>query len=184
MNSKLTTRQITATALMTALMCIFGPMSLQIGPIPVSLTNLVIYFAAYVLGAKGALRSYIIYFLLGFVGLPVFSGWGSGIGKITGPTGGCLIGFFITAFLAGLVAEKINIRVLRVIVVYLTTIPTYILSVLWYAYTTKTTLIAAFAVCVLPFILIDFAKAVICEIVAPVVKRRIGFTLNNDCQAQ
>jgi biotin transport system substrate-specific component len=175
MNKKITTKEITATALITAIMCIFGPITLPIGPIPVSLTNFVIYFAAYILGSGGTLRSYIIYFLLGIVGLPVFSGWGSGIGKVLGPTGGCLIGFFFTSFLAGLAAEKIEIRALRLIIVYLTTLPTYLLAVAWYAYSTSTSLIASFVVCVVPFILIDFAKVVICEVFAPVIKARIGF---------
>lgn len=176
MSKKFSTKELTATALMTAIMCIFGPLTVPIGPIPVSLTNFVICFSAYIFGAKGTLRSYIIYFLLGLIGLPVFSGFGSGLGKILGPTGGCLIGFFITAFLAGVAAEKINIRVLRLIVVYLTMLPTYTLATLWYAYSTDTALLASFAVCVVPFILIDFAKVVVCELIAPVIKFRLNKT--------
>ena len=75
-SKKLTITQMTAAALMTAITCILGPMSLPIpiSPVPISLTNLVIYMMAYVLGARLSLVSYATYLLLGAVGLPVFSG--------------------------------------------------------------------------------------------------------------
>ena len=43
---RMTTVQMTVTALMTAVLCIFGPMALPIpvSPVPISLTNLVLYF--------------------------------------------------------------------------------------------------------------------------------------------
>ena len=50
----------------------FRPMSIPIGPIPISLTNLVVYFTVYVIGTKAGVCSYCIYVLLGIVGLPVF----------------------------------------------------------------------------------------------------------------
>ena len=88
MKNKSTIYQLTTCAIMTALMCILGPMSIPIGPIPVSFTNLVIYLAVYLLGTKGATISYLIYLLLGAVGLPVFSGYAGGLAKLAGPTGG------------------------------------------------------------------------------------------------
>ena len=45
--------QLTTCALMAALMCILGPMSIPIGPIPVSFTNFVIFLSVYLLGVKG-----------------------------------------------------------------------------------------------------------------------------------
>ena len=83
------TADMTVTALMTAITCILGPFSLPIpiSPVPISLTNLVIYFMAYILGAKKALWACALYLLLGAVGLPVFSGFSGGLGKLLGPTG-------------------------------------------------------------------------------------------------
>lgn len=37
-------------ALFAALTCVFAPLAVPIGPVPISLTNLVIYFSLYVLG--------------------------------------------------------------------------------------------------------------------------------------
>ena len=64
---KMTTTQMTVTALMTAVLCIFGPMVLPIpvSPVPISLTNLVLYFMVYILGMKASLMSFCLYLLLG-----------------------------------------------------------------------------------------------------------------------
>ena len=46
---KINTRQLTLIGVMAAVTCILGPLSLPIGVVPISLTNLVIYFAIYAL---------------------------------------------------------------------------------------------------------------------------------------
>ena len=61
---KITAYEIAVCGIMAALMCILGPMSVQIGPVPISLTNLVLYFSVYVLETRGTSISYIIYLLL------------------------------------------------------------------------------------------------------------------------
>ena len=102
---KLTIYQITFMALMAAVTCILGPLSVPIGQVPISLTNLVIYFTVYVLGAWAGTGSYCIYLILGAVGLPIFSGFAGGLGKLLGPTGGYLVGFIFMALIGGLVIE-------------------------------------------------------------------------------
>ena len=94
-------RSMVIIGLNSAILCILGPLSLPIGPVPISLTNLVIYFSLYLLGAKQGTLSYLIYVLLGLVGLPVFSGFSGGPGKLLGPTGGYIIGFFFLCILSG-----------------------------------------------------------------------------------
>ena len=66
---------LTLIALMAALTCILGPMSITLPftPVPISFTNLVIYFAVMVIGMKRGTISYLVYLLIGAVGLPVFS---------------------------------------------------------------------------------------------------------------
>ena len=71
MKKRFTIYQLATCALMAALMCVLGPMSIPIGPVPVSLTNFVIYLAVYLLGMKGATASYLIYLLIGAAGMGV-----------------------------------------------------------------------------------------------------------------
>ena len=110
MKRNISVYQLTTCALMAALMCILGPMAIPIGPVPVSFTNLVIYLAVYLLGMKGGTVSYAVYLLLGAAGLPVFSGWQGGLGKLAGPTGGYLVGFVLMALLSGFALEKFRAR--------------------------------------------------------------------------
>ena len=94
-NTKLSTKQLTTIGVMTAVTCILGPLAipLSFSPVPISLTNLAIYISIYVLGTKSGTISYIVYLLLGLVGLPIFSNFTGGLAKLAGPTGGYLIGF-------------------------------------------------------------------------------------------
>ena len=85
---------MTECALMAALMCVLCPLSVPIGPIPISLSILVILITVVVLGTWRALVSYTVYLLLGAVGMPVFSGFQGGLAKLAGPTGGYLAGQF------------------------------------------------------------------------------------------
>lgn len=98
---------MTMTALMTAAMCIIGPLSIPLpfSPVPLTLTNFVIYISVYILGAKAGTVSCILYLCLGAAGLPVFSSFQGGFGKLAGPTGGYLIGFVFLALIQGTVSR-------------------------------------------------------------------------------
>ena len=98
--------QIAAIGIMSAVTCILAPFSIPIGPVPISLTNLAIYFALYILGMKEGTISYLIYLLIGLIGIPVFSGFTSGPEKLFGPTGGYLIGFIPMAVIAGIIIDR------------------------------------------------------------------------------
>ena len=91
-NKKISIRQMTMIALMTAVTCILGPLAIPLpfSPVPISFTNLAVYFSLFVLGANSATVSYLVYLLIGMVGLPVFSGFTGGFAKMAGPTGGYL----------------------------------------------------------------------------------------------
>lgn len=107
-NQKFTTRDMAMIGLITAVTCVLAPMAIPIGPVPISLTNLVLYFSIYLIGTKFALVSYVIYLLLGLVGLPVFSGFTGGPAKLAGPTGGYLIGFLLMIWIAGIFITRSN----------------------------------------------------------------------------
>ncbi len=105
-NKKLTTYQMAVTALMAAALCVLGPLSVPIGAIPISLSNFVICLTVWLLGPKFGTLSVAVYLLIGLVGVPVFSGYGAGIAKLAGPTGGYLVGYLLLAFIGGLFIEK------------------------------------------------------------------------------
>lgn len=60
---KFSLTQLIFMALMAAFMCIAGPLAVPIGPVPITLTNLVIYIAVGVLGTAQGTISYCLYLL-------------------------------------------------------------------------------------------------------------------------
>ena len=166
-------------ALFAALTCVLAPLAVPIGPVPISLTNLVIYFSLYVLGWQRATITYIVYLLLGLVGLPVFSGFEGGVGKVAGPTGGYLIGFIFMAIVCGLLMQvkkdkKIVNIVFCVVGMLIGTAIAYAFGTMWFCYSTGTGLGAAMALCVIPFIPGDLIKIAIAAVVAPTVANQIN----------
>ncbi|MBP3837495.1 MAG: biotin transporter BioY, partial [Pyramidobacter sp.] len=65
-------RNMTATALMTALLCVLGPVMVPIGPVPISLQVLCVFLCVAVLGMRRGTVAVVLYLLIGFAGLPVF----------------------------------------------------------------------------------------------------------------
>jgi len=171
---KINTRELTLIGVIAAVTCILGPLSLPIGIVPISLTNLVIYFAVYVLGRKRATLSYIVYLFIGLIGLPVFSGFSGGFTKLFGPTGGYLIGFIFMAFISGIFIDKFSSKIYMCFLgMILGTIATYIFGTAWLAYQANLTFNASLTVGVLPFIPGDIAKMVIASLIGPQIKKRL-----------
>ncbi len=73
--SSISVKDMALIGIMAAVCCILGPLSIPIGAVPVSLQVVAVILSAYVLGAKKGTLAVVIYILLGFVGLPVFSGF-------------------------------------------------------------------------------------------------------------
>jgi biotin transport system substrate-specific component len=167
---------LTLIGLMTAIICILGPLSIPIAvsPVPISLTNLAIYFVVVILGRKKGTVSYIVYLLLGFAGLPVFSNFTAGPAKLLGPTGGYLIGFIFMALIAGFFVDKFPGKVfIHIFGMILGTIVTYILGTGWLAYQTHMGLGAALFAGVIPYIPGDIIKIALAAVLGTAVKKQL-----------
>ena len=170
-SKKLTIYQITFMALMAAVTCILGPLSVPIGQVPISLTNLVIDFTVYVLGAWAGTGSYCIYLILGAVGLPIFSGFAGGLGKLLGPTGGYLVGFIFMALIGGLVIELAHRNIWLTMIGWVVgTAVAYLFGTIWFVYLLKCSVAYALTVCVFPFIVFDIIKIVIATLLGKTVR--------------
>ncbi|MBA5850999.1 biotin transporter BioY [Clostridium sp. cel8] len=174
MKRKSTTYEMSIIGIMSAVMCILGPLSIPIGVVPITLTNLAIYFSLYILGAKKGTISYIIYMLIGFAGLPVFSNFTGGAPKLFGPTGGYLIGFILMALISGFFIDTFSDKwYLCFIGMILGTAICYVLGTIWLSYQTHISLSAALAVGVLPFIPGDIIKILIATFIGPKIRKRL-----------
>ena len=166
-------RALVGTALMAAVLCVLGPLSVPIGPVPVSLGTLGIYCAVYLLGWRRGALSVLIYLLLGLAGLPVFSGFAGGLARLAGPTGGYLMGFLPMAGIAGFAVERGERRAALFAGLAVGTAVLYAFGTAWYCVLTGSGLMAALALCVLPFIPVDLGKMALAAALCPVVRRRV-----------
>lgn len=172
--SGLTVQQIAVIGVMTAITCILAPLSVPIGPVPISLTNLAIYFSLYVLGTKEGTISYLVYLLIGLIGVPVFSGFTSGPEKLFGPTGGYLIGFIPMAILAGIFIDKfISNHILCLTGMILGTIICYALGTAWLSYQANMDFRAALFAGVIPFIPGDLIKIMLAMLAGPQIRKQL-----------
>ena len=171
-NSKI--YMMAVTAVMTAVTCILAPMSIPIGPVPISLTNLVIYIALYLLGWKMGTVSYLIYLVIGAVGVPVFSGFTAGAGRLLGPTSGYLIGYILAALIAGKLCETRRKFIPALISMLIGSIACLALGTVWFMLVTHTALIPALLVCVVPFIPGDIAKMAAAAAVGRILDERLA----------
>ena len=175
--SKKTVYLMVTYAIFTALICIFAPMSIPIGPIPISLTNLVLYISLFIIYTRGSLVSYTVYLLLGIAGLPVFSGYVGGLAKLAGPTGGYLIGFYPMLIIAGITFRstlKLNKKLhlgLTFLSLVIGTLVAYAFGTVWFVLQMECTCEYALSVCVIPFIPFDLIKIIIAMILGEAVRK-------------
>ena len=169
------TRDITIVAVMAALLCVAGPLTVSVGPIPLSLATFVVYLAGAVLGAKRGTLAVAIYLLLGLVGLPVFSGFTGGFQKLIGVTGGYLVGYLPCALITGLAVRpdspEIGPRWRLPAFMAMGTVVLYAIGTAWFMFQTKNSLAASLGMCVVPFLPGDAAKIVAATLFAKPVRR-------------
>ena len=154
-------KDMTLTAVMAALVCIAGPLTVPAGPIPLSLATFAVYLAGAVLGKKRGTLAVALYLLIGIIGVPVFSGFSGGFQKLAGVTGGYLVGYLPCAFLSGLGAEMAEergrIRVLPVMMAA-GTVVLYTVGTAWFMIQSGNALGTALSLCVVPFLPGDAVK--------------------------
>ena len=107
-NSGDTIVELTMAALHTAVFCILAPHTLYLpfSPVGITLGSFLLYLTGMLLGPKLGCVSIGLYLCMGFVGLPVFSGYTAGVGVLMGPTGGFLIGYLLCVAIVGVFSEK------------------------------------------------------------------------------
>lgn len=174
MKNKSKAFSLASIGIMASIICILGPLNIPIGVVPISFTNLAIYFILYTIGMKKGTISYIIYLLLGFFGVPVFSRFTGGPVALVGPTGGYLVGFIFMALIAGFFIDNFFDKwYLCFAGMVLGTAVCYLFGTVWLAYQANISANVALIKGVIPFIPGDLAKIISATLIGPQIRKSL-----------
>lgn len=168
------TAEMTKMALMVAMNCVSAyiiiplPFSLS----PLALQTMIVNLTGYVLNAKQAFMTMLVYLLVGLAGVPVFTGGSAGPGKLFGPTGGYIIGFLFTAvFLAYFRGEKYNFKRYALLGCVIGIPLIYVFGVVQLKLITGMGWDKAIMTGALPFIPLDIVKCLAAAVIAGPINR-------------
>ena len=161
---RLSVREMSLVALFPAMMAATAGVSIPLGDLPaVSLQTIFVFMAALLLGPRLGSLSMIVYVFMGIIGLPVFSNFRSGLGVITGGSGGFIIGFIFSAYLVGFM-KNINFLNKKIwyifLVLVLGNVVIYMFGASYISYLLNTSFLTTLAT-FSPYILGDLLKIIV-----------------------
>ena len=162
-NEKRKTYDMAYIAIFTVLIAISSWITIP-AAVPFTMQTFAVFFAVSILGGKRGTLAIIVYILLGAIGVPVFSGFGGGIGVLMNTTGGYIIGFLLSALIMwaaeSTLGKKLWVQALSMI---LGLLACYAAGTLWFMVIYIRTageigLLTVLGWCVIPFIIPDLLK--------------------------
>lgn len=162
-------REISMVGLMVALLCASAYIAFPIPFTPIMITaqTIIINLIGLTLSPKNSAYAIIAFFLLGAIGVPVFSGGRAGLGVLFGPSGGYFLGFLIAAIvMAYLRGKSVNLKKYLFITICVGLPIILIWGATWMSVYNGIGIIKTIEVAVLPFIIGDLIKAVVASIIA------------------
>ncbi|WP_166244953.1 biotin transporter BioY [Paenibacillus turpanensis] len=173
-----TVRGIVFSAMFSALMVAMSFMQIHLGftPVPITLETMAIMLAGGILGAAyGFLSIFTVVFLV-FLGLPLLHGQG-GLPLVTGPTGGFIWMFPISALLVGWTVSRIKgtgtaafIKIFLAIEIF-GSLLLYITGVPWLAHKVQVSFSKAMLMGCTPYLIPDALKALAATAVVIAVRK-------------
>ena len=170
---------ITLIAISAALITICSWLSVQIGPVPVTLQTLAILAVLLTIGGRRGTMAIVVYLALGAVGVPVFSGFKGGPAASAAPPRGFLIGFIAAALVFWLLEKLVFARLMTtkkrrfvfgMVNSAIFEFVLYTVGVIWFmtVYAARTGPVGLGTVlgwCVIPFLIPDLIKIVAASVI-------------------
>lgn len=128
-------------------------------PVPINLGTFAVFLSGAMLNKKESVLSQFIYLCLGLMGLPVFAGFGSGIGTLLGPTGGFILSYPFVALIISFLIEKFPKKFWYFVISMLVgLLICYAFGLIGFIFYSKCSLMVALATTIFPFIIFDLLK--------------------------
>ena len=145
--------------------------------VPFTLQTFGIFLTVGLLGGKRGSMAVLVYILLGAAGIPVFSGFTGGIGRLFGSTGGYIVGFLASALVMWALEKVMGRKTWALAIqMVLGLIVCYAIGTVWFMVVYSGTsgavgLMTVLGWCVIPFIIPDLIKIAL----ALVLTKRLSF---------
>ena len=166
------TKNMLVCAFFATVICVTAPFAIPIGVVPITLILFSLALTAFITGSKRAAVATAIYMLIGIIGVPVFSGFKSGLTAIMSPVGGFAFSYIFIALILGQ-SVKCKRKLSVVLLCAAALAVCYICGTAWYMFMTKADVMTALWLCVIPFIPFDILKLLLAYIVGKVVRKRL-----------
>ncbi|MFB6282669.1 MAG: biotin transporter BioY [Halobacteria archaeon] len=170
-------RMLVYSSLFASMISVGAFIVIPLPPVPITLQTFFVALTGLMLGGYWGAVTIMVYLLVGFAGLPVFSGMTGGIAHIVGPSGGFLIGFLVGVYVIGVLRErippKIDTRVWSFLSVVAGFAVIYTIGAWWLMVITGLTLTQAFVTGVAVFL----PGAVIKTVAAVTVAEKIKYSI-------
>ena len=172
------TRSVGLVLGFSLLMALSAQIVFPIGPVPITGQTFVVLLTGALLGSRLGAMTMIVYLVEGASGLPFFYGGGGGLAHLLGPTGGYLVAFPAAAFITGAFAEHDWDRRFPTAVAAMAigSVVIMLSGWTWFSLVTKTPMLTAFKIAMLPFIPGDIIKILLAAAALPagwaLLKRR------------
>jgi biotin transport system substrate-specific component len=157
-----------------ALVTAFSYLQVPLWPVPITGQTLAVLLVGSTLGATRGAASMVVYGVIGSLGLPVFApnadgSLSSGWHVVAGPTGGYIVGFVLSAFLVGMLAERTwDRKVLKALVTFVAgSVAVFAVGLPWLAVSLHLDLAQTLAFGLYPFLIGGAIKALIASGLLP-----------------
>jgi biotin transport system substrate-specific component len=132
-------------------------------PVPLTGQVMVVLLSGIVLRSFYGGLSMVFYLLLGFAGIPWFTGWTAG--SLLGPTTGYLAGFIPAALFVSYAFNHCRRVVVQIALMMAAVLIIYLFGAFHFAFVMKTSFYQTLCLAVLPFIPLDLLKGIVAALV-------------------
>ena len=167
---KLKTVEIAYVGIFVAFIAVCSWISIPLA-VPITLQTMAVCITAGLLGTKKSVLAVVVYILLALIGVPVLSGFSSGVGVVFGITGGYIVGFIFTALIVGIMVKLLGKKVwVYALSMFLGIAVCYAFGTAWFIIYNNSnadavTIGGALSMCVVPFIIPDLVKIAVATLI-------------------
>lgn len=152
-----------------ALISAAGLASVPYGPVYVTVQDMIVLIASCIMGSIQGASAAGIFLAAGALGVPVYPCGRGGVANLVSPSGGFLIGYFLGAIAAGVIAGKPSETekkctlsvILRLTAAFIAgDAVIFLTGTLWFMHASQLSFPESVSVCVSPFITREFLKMI------------------------